>query len=81
MSKIKTAGDLREFLCNTINGVANGTFDLQKAKEITKLAGQINESIYSEIRAAMTQHAMGKEASRFGELTLGLNGQDATSEN
>ena len=73
MAKITNTGELRAFLCNSINGVANGTFDINKAKEVTKIASQINESLYAEVRVAKTQVELGKEASKFGELNLGTN--------
>lgn len=71
MAKIETSGDLRAFLCNAINGVANGTFDLNKAKEVGKLASQINESLYAEVRVAKTQKELGNEAAKLGSLPLG----------
>jgi len=71
MSKITNTGELREFLCSTINGVANGTFGIDKAKEITKIAAQINESLYSEVKVAKTQIELGNEAAKFGALDLG----------
>lgn len=70
MSKITNSGELREFLCSTINGVANGTFDITKAKEITKLAGQVNESFYAEVKVAKTQIELGREAAELGELNI-----------
>ena len=71
MSKITNTGELREFLCSAINGVANGTFDVNKAKEVTKIAAQINESLYAEVKVAKTQIDLGNEAAKFGELKLG----------
>jgi len=70
MAKINTSGDLREFLCSTINGVANGTVDADKARNITKLASQVNESFYSEIKIAKVQMEAGKEASALGALRI-----------
>jgi hypothetical protein len=70
MSKIKTTGQLREFLCSSINSVANGTLDVQKASHITKLAGQVNESIYAEARIAKMQIDLGRAADEFGGLSL-----------
>ena len=75
MSKITSTGELREFLCSAINGVANGTFDINKAKEITKISAQINESLYAEVRVAKTQIELGNEAAKFGNLALGLTNQ------
>ncbi len=71
MSKITKTGELRAFLCQAINGVANGTFDIKKAREITKLASQINDSLYAEVRVARTQIELGKEVDKIGDLKLG----------
>lgn len=68
MSKITNTGQLREFLCGCINGVANGTFDAAKARDVTKLAAQVNESFYSEARVAKTQVELGREAAELGKL-------------
>lgn len=70
MGKITTTGDLREMLCSAINGVANGTMDIAKAREMTKLAGQVNESFYSEVKVAKTKIELGKEADAIGMLSI-----------
>ena len=76
MSKITTSGELREFLCSAINGVANGTFDINKAREVTKLAAQVNESFYSEIKIAKIQFDAGKEAGKLGSLPINGEAND-----
>ena len=70
MAKISTTGDLREFLCSSINSVANGTMDIAKAREITKLAAQVNESFYSEVKVARLQIDIGLEAEKLGHLLI-----------
>jgi hypothetical protein len=70
MAAINTAGDLRKFLCNSINSVANGTMDIAKAREVTKLAGQVNESFYSEVKVARLQIDMEKEVHKLGSLPV-----------
>ncbi|WP_395504757.1 hypothetical protein [Ectopseudomonas hydrolytica] len=70
MSKITTTGELREFLASAINAVANGTMDTEKARNITKLAAQVNESFYSEIKIAKVQLEMGKESCSLGALPI-----------
>jgi len=76
MAKIETSGALREFLCSMINGVANGTVDSDKARNVTKLASQVNESFYSEIKIAKILTEAGKEAAELGDLPIagGQNG-------
>ena len=70
MAKITNTGDLREMLCSAINGVANGTMDISKAREITKLAGQVNESFYSEVKVAKTKLELGTAADSIGQLPI-----------
>lgn len=71
MSKIRTSGDLREFLCSAINSVANGTMETNKARDITKLAAQVTENLYAEAKIAKLQIDLGAEASKFGQMNLG----------
>lgn len=71
MSNIKTAGDLRDFLCKSIDEVADGSMDLAKAREVTKLAGQVNESFYSEVKVARLQMDLSREAAELGKLPIG----------
>lgn len=73
MSKINTTGDLREFLCSMINGVANGTVDPEKARNVVKIASQINESFYSEVKVARLNMDLKKEVTEFGSLNISKN--------
>lgn len=62
-NQIETVGELRKFLVDMMVGVKNGDLDLDKASRLTKLAAQVNESFYSEIkvmkvRAELTQEAL-----------------------
>jgi hypothetical protein len=70
MAKIESTGQLREFLCSSINSVANGTLDLNKAKEIVKLSAKVNESFFAEVKVARLQHDLGKEAAELGCLLV-----------
>ena len=70
MAAINTTGDLRKFLCNSISSVANGTMDIAKAREVTKLAGQVNESFYSEVKVARLQMDLEEEANKLGSLPV-----------
>lgn len=69
-NSIKTTGQLREFLTNMIVGVKDGHIDSDKARNITKMAAQINESFYSEIKIAKVQIEIGAEAAKLGELAI-----------
>jgi hypothetical protein len=71
--KIKTTGELRDFLANMMIGVKNGDLDLDKASRITKLAGQINESFYAEIKVAKTRAEAGAVMVDFGAMSIGTH--------
>jgi hypothetical protein len=71
--QIKTTGELREFLVSMIIGVKDGDLDLDKARNITKLAAQINESFYSEVKIAKAAIEMGNAAAELGTLPINMN--------
>lgn len=70
MAKINTTGELREFLATMLLGVKNGDLDGDKASKITKIAAQINESFYAEIKIAKVQLEAGKVANELGKLPI-----------
>ena len=57
---MKTTGDLRQFLADSIMAVKNGHMDSQKAREVNKMAAQITESFYSEVKVAKTMKELGR---------------------
>ena len=67
---IKTTGELRQFLINMMVGVKDGHVDVQKASQLTKLAGQINESIYAEIKTSRLLLDMEQKVQQFGSLSI-----------
>lgn len=68
---VQTTGDLRDFLANMMVGVKNGTLDLDKASRITKLAGQINESFYAEVKVAKIRAEAGEAMPALGGMRVG----------
>ena len=72
MSTIKTTGQLREFLVKMMLCTKEGSIDADKARNITKLAAQINESFYSEIKIAkvMTEAGNLGDISKLGDLPI-----------
>lgn len=70
-SRIKTTGELRNFLADLLVGIKNGHVEPERARNITKMAAQINESFYSEIKIAKVQMEAGKEAQQLGALNIG----------
>lgn len=72
--RIKTTGELRDFLSDMLLGIKNGDLDPEKARNITKMAGQINESFYAEIKVAKTRAEAGEKLSDLGEMPIGKAG-------
>lgn len=68
---MKTTGQLRQFLADTLIAVKNGQMDADKARNITKIAAQINESIYSEIKTARVMDDLGRSVAEMGGLSIG----------
>lgn len=69
-NSIKTSGQLREFLVNMLVGVKDGLVESDKARNITKMAAQINESFYSEIKIAKVQLEAGNKIASLGSLPI-----------
>jgi len=70
--QISTTGELRDFLVTMMVGVKDGVVQIDKASQITKLAGQVNESIYAEIKAARLKIDLGNEADKLGQMNIGF---------
>lgn len=69
--KIKTTGELRDFLSTMLLGIKNGDLDTDKARNITRMAGQINESFYAEVKIAQVRLDAGQQAVELGALPIG----------
>ena len=69
--KIKTTGELRDFLATMMVGVKNGDLDLGRASRITKLAWQINESFYAEVQVAKVRAEAGEQMPELGSMSVG----------
>ena len=70
-NRIDTAGQLRRFLADMLVGVKNGHVAPEKASQITKMAAQINESLYAEIKATRVLSDLKKQVPEFGDLPIG----------
>jgi hypothetical protein len=57
-------------------GVKNGDLDLDKASRITKLAGQINENFYAEIKVAKVRAEAGENMPALGDMNIGTSEKD-----
>lgn len=69
-TNIKTTGDLREFLVNSMLGLKNGQMDFQTATGVMKLASQVNESFYSEIKIAKFRTEASLKVADLGKLAI-----------
>jgi hypothetical protein len=69
-ARIKTTGQLRQFLSDAILAVKNGDMTPDAASKITKLAGQINESFYAEVKVQQIAVAAGATANELGSLKI-----------
>ena len=70
-NQISNTGDLRRFIVSTMEQVSSGDIELDKAQSITRLASQVNESFYSEIKTARFLKDAGKDIPKLGTLALG----------
>lgn len=70
MLKVETTGNLRSELASAMSAVRSGELELDNARTIVKLAAQINESLYSEMKVKQVLTDAGEETSRFGSLKL-----------
>ena len=52
MPRMNSTADLRKFLVNQMNGVAEGTINAEKAKGVTNIAQQIYNSLLIEVKIA-----------------------------
>lgn len=73
---IRTTGELRDFLAMMIVGVKNGDLDLDKARHITKLAAQINESLYAEVKVAKVRTEAGEIMIALGSMPVGSDASE-----
>ena len=67
---MKKTGELREFLLKAINQVAEGDMEEAEARNIIKLAGQVNDSLYAEVKVTKTKLELGQVTDSFGKLDL-----------
>ena len=77
MSKIQTAGELRGFLIEVMQDVRSGRMDTSQAHAVAKMAAQINNSISTEVSAAIQLEKLGKGSAEAGSMLVGVMANDA----
>lgn len=70
MSSVKTSGQLRGFLTGVMEQVRDGKLTHERASTIVKAAGQVNESIYAELKTRQLSKALGEKVHSFGTQPL-----------
>ena len=71
VEQLQTLGDLRSFLARAIVDVQRGDISDSQARNISKLAMALNESIYAEIRMQASAVMLGHAAIEVGAGRIG----------
>jgi len=69
--QLVSTGKLRTFLSDALVKMDAGEMTAEDVSAMAKLAGQINESLYAEIRFQRLQLELKREVGKFGELIIG----------
>lgn len=69
-NKLKTTGDLRRFMADTMLEIKNGTVEEGVARNLIKMSAQLNESFYSEAKIAKLKLEAGEAMDKFGQLSI-----------
>jgi len=70
-ASIDTTGKLREFMANMMLAIRDEQINDTAAARIIKMAGQINESFYSEVKTGKVRIEAGKTMHELGKLPIG----------
>lgn len=76
---IKTAGELRGFLADVLLGIRAGDVTVEDANAIAKVAGQINQSLAVEVKAAIGLQNLGKDHAPAGTMQIASGDVEAMS--
>lgn len=68
---IKTTGQLRELLVDTIQDVIAGNMEVEVAEAVHKMSKDVSDSLYSETKIRMFAHEIGEENRKMGSMPLG----------
>ena len=67
---MKTTGELRDFLAQTMVSVRDAKLSPERASIVIKAAAQINESFYSEAKVKALEKSFGNAISDLGKLKI-----------
>jgi hypothetical protein len=74
--KIETTGQLREFLCDVLQDVRHGEIETETAARLTRLAAQVNESFYAEVKVIRAKQDLGQKIDTFGSLHVNVGDEE-----
>jgi hypothetical protein len=69
--KIRKTGNLRAFLSDAMVKVVSGEMKPEQAQTVAKLAAQVNENLYAEIKTQRLHMELKREVGTFGEMVIG----------
>lgn len=69
--EIKTTGHLRQVLGETLVALRNNQISTEQAKNISRIATQINQSFYAEVKAYLVMKSLNRKAPPLGQLLVG----------
>lgn len=67
---MKNTSDLRKKLALTLEQVSSGDLTIEQGLAVTKVAAQINESFYSEVKVAALSSSLGRYVTKLGDLKI-----------
>lgn len=67
---IKTAGELRGFLADVLLGIRSGDVNIEEARAIAQVAGQITHSLAVEAKTAIALKKMGESGHVPGSMQI-----------
>jgi hypothetical protein len=69
-SNIRTTGQLRDFLCETMEKVRSRLIDAEEANKVAQIAARVNESFFAEVKIIRTQQELGGQSAKLGDLMI-----------
>jgi hypothetical protein len=70
-AKIETVGQLRAYLTTVLQDIVAGKVDQNDARNATKVAAQINENFYAEVKIQKMRLEAGEHLGKLGSLPIG----------
>ena len=67
---MKTTAELRGLLLKSMERVEAGLMEPLQARELCRIASQVNESVYAECRTVQLKTDLGQTATDFGKMEL-----------